>query len=120
MPSWTFSTPPTWAPNSVATDKGWVDGKTGEVLVAVKNLKNATEYSNLFEKGGKPLKRGRGGARPGAGRPPKVDKIKLIDKWFISPVIKSDNHIDKAIPKVNAKVKAKAKATKRKAKATKK
>lgn len=70
MPSWTFDTPPTWASNAIATDRGWVDPKTGEVLVSCTRLNNATPYSKRFHKGGKP-KSMRGGARPGAGRPPK-------------------------------------------------
>ena len=31
---------PRWAPNAVATDKGWVDPETGELLVSLKNLKS--------------------------------------------------------------------------------
>lgn len=30
--------PPRWAPNAIATAKGWVDPKTGELLVSVKGL----------------------------------------------------------------------------------
>ena len=30
--------PPSWAPKAVATTKGWVDPKTGELLVSVKGL----------------------------------------------------------------------------------
>lgn len=29
---------PHWAPNAVATDKGWTDPNTGELLVAVEGL----------------------------------------------------------------------------------
>lgn len=36
----TIQTPPTWAPSAVATVHGWVDPKTGELLVSKKNLKN--------------------------------------------------------------------------------
>lgn len=32
------SAPPVWAPNAVATDKGWVDPKSGELLLAVAGL----------------------------------------------------------------------------------
>lgn len=31
--------PPKWAPNAIATPRGWVDPKTGELLVSVKGLK---------------------------------------------------------------------------------
>lgn len=33
---------PHWAPNAVATDKGWTDPKTGELLVAVEGLLEET------------------------------------------------------------------------------
>jgi len=33
------NTPPSYAPDAVATTRGWVDAKTGELLVSVKNLK---------------------------------------------------------------------------------
>lgn len=41
--SWTLSSPPSWFPDAVATDKGWVDPATGELLVAIRglNVKNA-------------------------------------------------------------------------------
>lgn len=29
---------PHWAPNAVATEKGWTDPKTGELLIAVQGL----------------------------------------------------------------------------------
>ena len=32
--------PPTWAPNAVPTPEGWVDPKTGELLVSKKGLSN--------------------------------------------------------------------------------
>lgn len=32
------NTPPSWAPNAVATSSGWVDPKTKELLVAKKGL----------------------------------------------------------------------------------
>jgi hypothetical protein len=31
--------PPNWCKNAIATNRGWVDPKTGEVLVSVKGLK---------------------------------------------------------------------------------
>lgn len=31
-------TPPSYCPNAVATDNGWVNPKNGELLVAIKNL----------------------------------------------------------------------------------
>ncbi len=33
-----MQTPPSWAPNAIATDKGWVDPNTGEVLLAIEGL----------------------------------------------------------------------------------
>lgn len=30
--------PPSWAPNAVATKRGWEDPKTGELLVSIKGL----------------------------------------------------------------------------------
>lgn len=30
--------PPSWAPNAIATSRGWVNPKTGELLVAKSNL----------------------------------------------------------------------------------
>jgi len=40
MAYWTLDNPPTWAPNATATDRGWEDGVTGELLVAIRNLAN--------------------------------------------------------------------------------
>jgi hypothetical protein len=31
-------TPPVWAPDAIATEKGWVDSKTGELLLAIDGL----------------------------------------------------------------------------------
>lgn len=36
-------TPPKWAPNAVATEQGWTDPKTGEILVSLKGLKSKIE-----------------------------------------------------------------------------
>lgn len=33
-----MQTPPLWAPDAIATDKGWVDPNTGEVLLAIEGL----------------------------------------------------------------------------------
>jgi hypothetical protein len=33
-----MANPPVWAPNAIATDKGWVDPNTGEVLIAIEGL----------------------------------------------------------------------------------
>lgn len=38
MGYWTLDTPPTWAPNALATESGWVDATTGELLVAIGGL----------------------------------------------------------------------------------
>lgn len=32
--------PPKWAPNAVATDRGWEDPNTGELLVSIRGLKS--------------------------------------------------------------------------------
>lgn len=34
---------PKWAPRAIATDKGWVDPKTGELLVSFRGLKSLIE-----------------------------------------------------------------------------
>lgn len=36
-------TPPKWAKFAVATDKGWEDSRTGELLVSMRNLKSDME-----------------------------------------------------------------------------
>lgn len=36
-------TPPKWAPYAVATEQGWTNPKTGEILVALKGLKSRIE-----------------------------------------------------------------------------
>lgn len=38
MSLWTLSNPPSWAPNAIATPKGWVNPDTGEVLVTIGSL----------------------------------------------------------------------------------
>jgi len=38
MSNWTLTSPPSWVPNAVATDKGWENPDTGEVLVAIGEL----------------------------------------------------------------------------------
>lgn len=38
MPIWTYTRPPHYAPESVASEKGWEDSETGEVLVAIGEL----------------------------------------------------------------------------------
>jgi len=48
-----FNTPPSYAPDAIATTRGWVDAKTGELLVSVKNLKIEPTVS---EKPKKPAK----------------------------------------------------------------
>lgn len=37
------STPPRWAPYAIATERGWVDPKTGELLISLKGLKSRIE-----------------------------------------------------------------------------
>lgn len=36
-------TPPKWAPYAIATERGWVHPKTGELLVSLKGLKSRIE-----------------------------------------------------------------------------
>lgn len=67
MSSWKLNKAPTWAPDAVATDRGWVDPKNGDILVSCKRLENAVSYLETFGKGVTPKKQ-RGGKRPGAGR----------------------------------------------------
>lgn len=45
--SWTLNTPPTWAPNAVATKKGWENPTTGEVLVAIRGLSRKAGASDV-------------------------------------------------------------------------
>lgn len=33
-----MANPPVWAPNAVATEKGWADPDSGELLIAVEGL----------------------------------------------------------------------------------
>lgn len=101
--SWTLDQAPTWAPDAVATDRGWVDKKTGEVLVSCKKLTKAVPYESLFEKGGKPKKKGRGGARPGAGRPRKVD-VKIEEPKTEEPNVETPKVEE---PKAESEPKAK-------------
>lgn len=35
---------PSWAPDAVATNVGWVNPQTGEILVSVKGLPDAVPY----------------------------------------------------------------------------
>lgn len=49
-------TKPTYCKNPIPTDKGWVDGDTGELLVVVKGLMSLVEPPA-------PVKRGRGRPR---------------------------------------------------------
>lgn len=68
MPTWSFTEAPSWKPDAVATDKGWVDPANGDLLVACKRLDNAVSYTETFGKGVKNKPKARGGARTGAGR----------------------------------------------------
>ena len=51
MPSWTLTTAPKWAKNAIATDRGWVDPKNGDVLVSCTRLVNAVSYADAIGKG---------------------------------------------------------------------
>lgn len=35
---WSLTQPPNWAPDAIATDRGWVNPDTGELLVAIRGL----------------------------------------------------------------------------------
>lgn len=37
--------PPKWAPSAIATDQGWVNPKTGELLISLKGLKTRIEMN---------------------------------------------------------------------------
>ena len=50
-----LKTKPNYA-NCVATDNGWVDEKTGELLVAIKNLKTNLGEVVVKRKPGRPKK----------------------------------------------------------------
>lgn len=117
MPSWTFDKAPTWAPDAVATDRGWVDKKTGEVLVSCKKLTKAVPYESLFEKGGKPKKKGRGGARPGAGRPRK-DAVKVEEPKQEEPKVEEPKVETPKVEEPKAESKPPAKKAPAKKKAT--
>ena len=112
MPSWTFDKAPTWAPKAIATDKGWVDPKTGEVLVACTQLAKATPYDTLFEKGGRLKKRGRGGSRPGAGRPKKAKTPTVVE-----PVVPPEPVVETPKAPAPKNTPAKKKPVKRKSRA---
>jgi len=40
------NTPPTWAPNAIATDRGWVDPKTNELLSSTRHLDTNVKYKD--------------------------------------------------------------------------
>lgn len=42
--------PPVWAPNAVATDRGWINPNTGEVLISYRGLKTLIKNKNENEK----------------------------------------------------------------------
>jgi hypothetical protein len=46
MAYWTNEIPPTWMENVKATDEGWVDVETGELLVPIRNLAYLSEEAN--------------------------------------------------------------------------
>lgn len=111
MTTWTTQSPPSWAKNAVATDRGWVDPSNGQILVACKRIENATPYSDLFNKGGKPKKKKRGGARPGAGRKSNAERERLAAKKAAKPKAKKAPAKKKALTKKpTVKVKASVKA----------
>lgn len=58
---WSLTNPPSWFPDAVATDKGWVDPATGELLVAIRglNVKNAGPIVQRVTRVGSTTKYGR-------------------------------------------------------------
>lgn len=43
MSFWDYNKPPVWFPTAVATDRGWENPDTGEILVAIRSLKDRTQ-----------------------------------------------------------------------------
>ncbi len=77
MPTWSFTEAPSWKPDAVATDKGWVDPVNGDLLVACKRLENAVSYAETFGKGVTSKPKARGGARKGAGRKTDAERAEI-------------------------------------------
>lgn len=80
MATWSTDKAPTWAKDAIATDRGWVCPKTGQVLVACKRLKDAVSYNSKFGKGGVPKAKKRGGARAGSGRKSDAERQRIKEE----------------------------------------
>lgn len=60
MSLWTLDQKPTWFPNAVESDAGWINPDTGEILVAISQLSlkrrnfldQQTPFNLLLEDGG--------------------------------------------------------------------
>jgi len=50
MPTWTKTKPPTWFPSAVATERGWENPVTSEILVSIGKLADASVpvIANVF------------------------------------------------------------------------
>ncbi len=77
MPTWSLDKKPTWAPDAVATDRGWVDPVNGDILVSCKRLANAVSYVEQFGEGVSAKPTHRGGARKGAGRKTNAERAEI-------------------------------------------
>lgn len=44
-----LATKPTWFPSAIATDRGWVNPITGELLISIKNLRSRIESEQVVE-----------------------------------------------------------------------
>jgi len=77
MATWSLDSAPQWAKDSVATDRGWVDPKTGDILVSCSRLNNAVSFLDNFTKGVSQKEINRGGARKGAGRKTDVERAEI-------------------------------------------
>lgn len=77
MASWSLEKAPSWAPDAIATTRGWVDPKTGDLLVACKRLKNAVSHIDEIGKGVTQKVKNRGGVRKGAGRKTDAERAEI-------------------------------------------
>lgn len=48
MPTWSRTSPPTWFPSAIATDRGWVCPKTGELLVSCNSLIDTSSHKDML------------------------------------------------------------------------
>jgi hypothetical protein len=45
-----LSTKPNWFPSAIATDRGWINPVTGELLISIKNLRLRIESEQVIDK----------------------------------------------------------------------